>query len=97
MWIRSQNKEIDDILNEYKKLAIWETFYLILFVSLIVFIVLVIVDSNKFLYGILLVINILFFAIYGHAIKMQRMKCDSLKRLLYTVAGEQTEELKEND
>lgn len=97
MWIRSQNKEIDDILNEYKKLATWETFYLILFVSLIVFIVLVIVESNKLLYGILLVINIFVFALYGTSIKKQRVICESLKRLLYTVADEQTEELKEDD
>lgn len=69
MWIRSQNKEIDDILNEYKKLATWETCYLMLFVSLIAFIVLVIVESNKLLYGILLVINIFVFALYGTAIK----------------------------
>lgn len=91
------NKKVDDILNEYKKLATWETFYLILFVSLIVFIVLVIVESNKLPCGILLVINIFVFAIYGHAIKTQRMKCESLKRLLYIIADEQTEELKEDD
>lgn len=91
------NKKIDDILNEYKKLATWETFYLILFVSLIVFIVLVIVESNKLLYGILLIINILVFAAYGSAIKEQRVLCESLKRLLYTVADEQTEEFKEDD
>lgn len=97
MWIRSQNKEIDDILNEYKKLATWETFYLILFVSLIVFIVLVIVESNKLLYGILLVINIFVFAVYGTAIKKQRVICKSLKRLLCIVADEQMEELKEDD
>lgn len=97
MCIRSQNKEIDDILNEYKKLATWETFYLILFVSLIVFIVLVIVESNKLPCGILLVINIFVFAVYGTAIKKQKVICESLKRLLYTVAEEQTEELKEDD
>lgn len=91
------NKNIDDILNEYKKLAIWETCYLILFVSLIVFIVLVIVESNKLLYGILLVINIFVFAVYGTSIKKQRVICKSLRRLLYTVAGEQTEEFKEYD
>lgn len=91
------NKNIDDILNEYKKLAIWETCYLMLFVSLIVFIVLVTVESNKLLYGILLVINIFLFACYGHSIKKQRVICKSLKRILYTVAGEQTEEFKEDD
>lgn len=91
------NKKIDDILNEYKKLATWETFYLILFVSLIVFIVLVIVESNKLPCGILLVINIFVFAVYGTAIKKQRVICESLKRLLYIVADEQTEELKEDD
>mgnify|MGYP000550136010 CR=1 FL=1 len=82
------NKNIDDILNEYKKLAIWETCYLMLFVSLIVFIVLVTVESNKLLYGILLVINIFLFAVYGTAIKKQRVICESLKRLLYIVADE---------
>lgn len=91
------NKRVDDILNEYKKLAIWETCYLMLFVSLIVFIVLVIVESNKLLYGILLIINILVFAAYGSGIKEQRVLCKSLKRLLYIVADEQTEELKEDD
>lgn len=79
------NKKIDDILNEYKKLATWETFYLMLFVSLIVFIVLVIVESNKLLYGILLIINIFVFAVYGTAIKKQKVICESLKRLLYTI------------
>lgn len=91
------NKEIDEILSEYRMLGTWQTVYLMFFVSLIIFITLVIVDSNKFLYAILLVINILFLSIYGHAIKMQRMKCDSLKQLLYIVVNKHKEALKEND
>lgn len=91
------NKKIDDILLEHKKLVIWEMIYFMFFVSLIVFIVLVIVENNKLLYAVLLVINILLFGFYGSAIKKQRMICESLKQLLYTIANKHKEALQEND
>ncbi len=80
------NKKVDDLLNEYRKLGCWELVYLMFFISSIIFIVLVFIESNKFLYGILLLISLLIFWIYGIAIRKQREKCESFKYLLYFAA-----------